>query len=99
MENLINDYIKKLNEHSKKDFEKNYSNILQLTPVFSIQTGKRWVKVVSFNSVQKSVFCFIDPQTGDIYKPAGWNAPAKGIRGNIKDEKPPLTDGELYRYR
>lgn len=31
----------------------------------------------------RSVHCFIDNVTGDVYKAAGWKAPAKGIRGNI----------------
>ena len=38
-----------------------------------------------------SIHCFVDKNTGDIYKPAGWRAPyTKGknaVRGNIYDEK------------
>lgn len=30
-----------------------------------------------------SAFCFVELETGDIYKAAGWKAPAKGVRGNI----------------
>jgi hypothetical protein len=30
-----------------------------------------------------SVYCFIDKLTGDIFKPAGWRAPAKGARGSV----------------
>ncbi len=33
------------------------------------------------------VEAFIDRQTGDIYKPAGWNKPAKGARYNLLDEE------------
>ena len=38
-----------------------------------------------------SIHCFVDKNTGDIYKPAGWKAPyTKGnnaVRGSIYDEK------------
>ena len=30
-----------------------------------------------------SVHAFVDNQTGDLLKAAGWKAPAKGVRGNI----------------
>lgn len=33
-----------------------------------------------------SIHAFIDIATGDIFKPAGWKAPAKGARGNIRDQ-------------
>lgn len=32
---------------------------------------------------QRSVHCFIDKATGDVYKAAGWKAPAPHVRGNI----------------
>lgn len=31
----------------------------------------------------QSVFFFVDKNTGDVFKPAGFNAPAKGARFNI----------------
>lgn len=31
-----------------------------------------------------SAYCFIDLSNGNILKPAGWKAPAKGARGNIR---------------
>lgn len=35
---------------------------------------------------QKSAYCFIDLETGNVYKPAGWKGPTKNIvRGNIFD--------------
>jgi len=32
------------------------------------------------------VHAFIDPTTGDVLKPAGWKAPAKGVRFNLNDD-------------
>ena len=51
-----------------------------------------------------SIHCFVEKQTGDIYKPAGWKTPyTKGmncVRGNIYDsstfEKTDLHGGWLY---
>ena len=51
-----------------------------------------------------SIHCFVDKNTGDIYKPASWKAPyTKGnnaVRGNIYDEscyeKTDVYGGWLY---
>lgn len=32
---------------------------------------------------QRNIVCFIDKTTGDIFKPASFNAPAKHARGNV----------------
>ncbi len=34
-----------------------------------------------------SCYAFVDLESGDILKPAGWKAPAKHARGNIFDEQ------------
>ena len=34
-----------------------------------------------------SIHAFIEIETGDIFKPAGWKAPAKGARGNVTDQR------------
>ena len=52
--------------------------------------GRRYVKIVEkhhgFGEPQiKSVFAFIDTQTGFILKPASWKAPARGVRGTLAD--------------
>jgi len=38
-----------------------------------------------------SCWAFVDLETGDIFKPATWRAPAKHARGNIFDEGRGLT--------
>ena len=59
---------------------------------FVVKTGKRYYKIVQqeFETWEKSkyygqyrdgsVHCFVDKETGDVYKPASWAAPAKHIR-------------------
>ena len=59
---------------------------------FKVYTGKRYYKIVQqeFETWEKSkyygqyrdgsVHCFVDKETGDVYKQASWSAPAKHIR-------------------
>ena len=47
--------------------------------------GKRYVRVISNAHGSRSAFCFVDRETGDVLKPAGWKGPAKHARGNIYD--------------
>ena len=59
---------------------------------FKVYTGKRYYKIVQqeFETwegsrnygkyADGSVHCFVDKETGDVYKAASWAAPAKHIR-------------------
>ena len=62
------------------------------------ETGRRYYKVIrteepftSKNGVKHPshtcVEAFIDRQTGDLYKPASYRKPAKGVRYNLLDEE------------
>lgn len=49
--------------------------------------GKRFVRIVmTVNGGQRSVHAFYDMRTGDVYKAAGWKAPAKHVRYNLLDD-------------
>ena len=49
--------------------------------------AQRYARVVqSINGTQRSVHAFYDLRTGDVYKAAGWKAPAKHIRFNLLDD-------------
>lgn len=56
--------------------------------VFSYEKGRKYIRIVQGQkwdgvlSDHRSVFMFIDFE-GNIYKAAGWKAPAKYIRGHI----------------
>ena len=56
---------------------------------FEIREGKKYYKIVQveFDTFQNrneyrdsSVHSFVDKNTGDVYKPASWKAPAKHVR-------------------
>jgi len=49
--------------------------------------GPKYIKIHDTENGQKrSIHAFIDKQTGDLFKPAGVNAPAKGARGNVTNK-------------
>jgi UDP-2,3-diacylglucosamine pyrophosphatase LpxH len=52
-------------------------------PVVDVETGRKYFKVITNHGHQRSVHSFVDRVTGDVYKPASWNAPAKGVRYNV----------------
>ncbi len=52
---------------------------------FVIEEGKKYYKVIMIANGSRSVHCFVDKQTGDVYKSASWKSPAKGIRYNLLD--------------
>ena len=97
----IQDYINEIQEAINKDWERNKFTFAP-PPLIAVQTGKTYHKIVK-NDIDfagtihgKSVHCFVD-MAGNIYKASGWNAPAKGIRGSIHNEKKPLLGGQFYR--
>jgi 23S rRNA A2030 N6-methylase RlmJ len=65
---------------------KHYPNVPKIT--MDHTRGKRYVRVIigDESGVQRSVHCFVDRDSGDVLKAAGWHQPAKHARGNIFDE-------------
>ena len=63
---------------------------------FVIKKGRKYLKIINqqFDTFQDrneyrdgSVHAFIDRETGDVYKPAGWAKPAKHVRYNLLERK------------
>ena len=55
---------------------------------FYIESGRKYYKLIhqSGQGGSRSVHCFIDKKTGEVYKSASWKAPAKGVRYNLLDD-------------
>lgn len=52
---------------------------------YEIEIGKKYHKVIMITSgFSRSVHCFIDKNTGEVYKSASWKAPAKGVRFDLR---------------
>ena len=72
---------------------------------FVIKKGRKYLKIINqqFDTFQDrneyrdgSVHAFIDRETGDVYKPAGYNKPAKHVRYNLLER----SDREfLFNWR
>ena len=51
---------------------------------FYIESGRKYHKIVmETESQSRSVHCFVDKKTGEVYKAASFKAPAKGVRYNL----------------
>jgi hypothetical protein len=57
-----------------------------ISPIdYQVETGKKYHKVVMIDGGgSQSVHCFVDKQTGQVYKSASWKAPAKGVRYDLR---------------
>jgi phage-related protein len=52
---------------------------------YIIESGRKYHKVIMVDSGNsRSVHCFIDKKTGEVYKSASWKAPAKGVRYDLR---------------
>lgn len=68
---------------SDRHYAQNFPN---LEPAdFSLEPGKKYIRVVVGKHGQRSAFAFIDMTNGDVLKPASWKTPAKWARGNVTD--------------
>jgi hypothetical protein len=50
---------------------------------FTVDTGRKYHKIMMHTGGTKSVHAFVDRKTGEVYKPASIKAPAKGVRFNM----------------
>ena len=53
---------------------------------YTIEELRKYFKIIQVGEHQRSVHAFIDKKTGDVYKPAGWNGPAKIARFNLVEQ-------------
>jgi hypothetical protein len=51
---------------------------------FYPETGRKYHKVIMNAAGSRSVHCFIDKKTGEVYKSASWKSPAKGVRYDLR---------------
>jgi len=52
---------------------------------YVIETGKKYHKVIFVDGGgSRSVHCFIDKNTGELYKSSSWKSPAKGVRYDLR---------------
>jgi hypothetical protein len=55
---------------------------------FTIEEGKKYLKVIMHTERGSgSVHCFVDKNTGEVYKPQSWKGPAKIVRFCLLNEE------------
>ena len=52
-------------------------------PTVELEYGRKYIKVVHNFGHQRLVHSFVDRSNGNVFKPAGWAKPAKGVRANL----------------
>lgn len=58
-------------------------------PSIEIMRGPRYARIVSTDGPHhRSAYGFVDLENGDLLKAAGWKAPAKHARGNLRGADP-----------
>lgn len=67
------------------NYKQCYGSNHHKTLAFDIVPGKKYYKLLAIDS-GTSVHAFIDKQSGAVYKPASWKAPAKHVRYNLMDD-------------
>lgn len=50
---------------------------------FTVESGRKYHKIIMNAAGSNSVHCFIDKKTGGVFKSASWRSPAKGERYNL----------------
>ena len=81
----LGSFIAEVQGRSDEYFLDNYPNLK--APLIEMTEGEKYWKLIQVGQAQRSVFCFISKASGDIFKPAGWKAPAKHARGNLMSKQ------------
>jgi hypothetical protein len=90
------DYLKEVKEASDAEWKARKYTLP--APEFHLEKGVKYIRLVVTSCGQRSVHCFLDFD-GNIYKAESWKKPAKGIRGNINNDKKPLLGYQYYYAR
>ena len=96
----VNEAITELCEILKKNYDKSYSR----NTIFEPRPGRKYTKIVMIGEHSESAHAFVDKE-GNLYKPATWAHPAKGVRFNLLKDMDVLkknadwSGGYLYRQK
>ena len=74
------DWTEELVTRLQEDYDRQYKNSSQPCK-FSITTGRKYHKILDRKG---SVHAFVNKETGEVFKPASWNAPAKHVRYDLR---------------
>ena len=80
----INKFVETIRVNSLEHYKKiGMTHLVENPDVIKVNKGRRFDKIVK----DTSVYCFVEKETGYIFKPATWRAPQlktkKPVRGSI----------------
>ena len=76
---MVLDWTKELVTRLQEDYDSN--NYTSGRYEFEIQTGRKYHKIVAKN---QGVHAFVNKETGEVFKPASYKAPAKHVRYDLR---------------
>ena len=81
----VDQFIAFMNEAQQERMKHTYPGIIHDT--YELVGGRKYLKIANVSSGGgRSVHCFVDAETGGVYKSAGWKAPMlNGERYNLLD--------------
>ncbi len=100
----VHDYVLQLADRLQLNYNNRYGDSRAVNDThFEVDAGRKYYRIWMINN-QKSIHAFINKETGDVFKPAGYNKPAKHVRYNLLDdvsrqsmfEKAHYAGGYLY---
>ena len=80
LDQKIEKWVWQLCRSLEQNYQLRYPNS-NTSVTFTMQFGRKYIKVIQDNT---SVHAFIDRNTGEVYKPAGWKSPAKIVRYDLR---------------
>ena len=90
---LVLSRINQLIEALIANFEGKHSNDNNYM-TFDVHPGTKYHKIIEVTNdgpnrlgPSRSVHCFVDKNTGEVYMPASYRGPAKGVRYNLLNDK------------
>ena len=79
---MVLDWTKELVTRLQEDYDTNSTSGRYK---FNIQTGRKYHKI--HNGEAGGIHAFVDKNTGEVYKPASYKAPAKHVRYDLRSIK------------
>ena len=77
---MVLDWTNELVTRLQADYDSLYPN--SSDPVrFEVNSGRKYLKI---NQINGGVHAFVDKQTGEVFKPASYKAPAKHVRYDLR---------------
>ena len=76
---MVLDWTNELVTRLQEDYDRRYPN--SSNPVrFEVNSGRKYLKI---NQINGGVHAFVNKETGEVFKPASYKAPAKHVRYDL----------------